>query len=440
MVAMLSIFITIGDVFIDSGFGTALIQKQNITELDTSSVFFFNLFLGFIFASLLFFSAPVIAEFYNQPVLTCLARALSLTFIINAFGMMQANLLVKTVDFRSIAKLSLISQCTSGLIGIAMAFKGYGVWSLITQQILGSFIRNISYWFYSPWRPSLSFSTVALRQLMRFSLSILAIGILNRTSESLYYMVIGKLFSATELGIFSRANSLSSMPPTSLATAVGRVTFPVYSKLQQDPVLLKSALKKTLTVVCFLIFPIMLGMAIVAEPLILFLLTEKWIATVPYLQLLSVVGMIFPLEWIRQQALQAVGRPDLSLKVEIIKKITLFISISVMWYFGIFGIIAGMIAVSFLSLFLNIRYTSLLTQYKTSEQLLDMMPYLLISIAMCFIVSITNHFLNDSRPFYRLLVNTLTGVLFYMGMAWTFRTPAIRTIARELNLLRLERS
>jgi len=435
LIAMLLIFITFGEIFVDSGFGTALIQKQKITEREICSVFYFNIFVGLIAAALLFFAAPVIAAFYNQPTLTPLTRLLSLIFIINSLGTIQSILLIKRVDFRSLAKLSTISNFISGIIGISLAVMGYGVWSLVIQQISAAVAKNFLYWFYSAWRPSLLFSINAIRQMLRFSLSILAIGILNRTSESIYYMVIGKLFSATDLGIFSRANQLQSFPSSALGMIVGRVTFPVFAKVQHDPPILKLGLRKTLTILAFLIFPIMVGIAAVAKPLILVLLTDKWAATIPYLKLLSVVGILFPLEWIRQQAIQAVGRPDLSLRVEIIKKLALFISIAVMWYWGIFGIIAGMIFSSLLSLSLNIRYIAIVTQYSTREQLRDMLPYFTISIIMGAIVFSISYLLDNYSPLYQLLIQSFTGFLFYVGIAWVFRTSAIMSIQQELRQL-----
>lgn len=435
LIAMLLIFITLGEIFVDSGFGTALIQKQKITEREICSVFYFNIFVGLIAAALLFFGSPLIAAFYNQPALTPLAQSLSLIFIINSLGMIQSNLLVKRVDFKSLAILNTIANIISGLSGIALAVMGYGIWSLVIQQISAAVVRNFLYWFYSTWRPSLLFSINAIRPMLKFSLSILAIGILNRTSESVYYMVIGKLFSATDLGIFSRANQLQSFPSSTLAMLVGRVTFPVFAKVQHDPLMLKLGLRKTLTILAFLIFPIMVGIAAVAKPLILVLLTDKWAETIPYLQLLSVVGILFPFEWIRQQAMQAVGRPDLSLRVEIIKKLALFISIAVMWYWGIFGIIAGMIFSSLLSLSLNIRYTAIVTQYSTREQLSDMLPYFTISIIMGAIVASIIYLSDNYSPLYQLLVPAFTGFLFYVGIAWLFRTSAIITIQQELRQL-----
>lgn len=253
-------------------------------------------------------------------------------------------------------------------------------------------------------------------------------GLLNRTTESIYYIIIGKLFSATELGFFSRALPLEALPSSVLATLVGRVTFPVFSKLQHDPNALKQGIRKTLVIVTFLICPTMIGIAAAARPIVVVLLTEKWAATIPYLRLLCVAGMLFPLEFIRQQAIQAVGRPGLSLRVEAIKKVILFVAIGTMWYWGVRGIIAGMIVASTFSLFLNIKCMATVTQYSVREQISDMVPYLVISFAMGVAVFGLGYLLRHHHPLYQLMVQVIAGFVFYAGSTWIFRVPACTAI------------
>jgi len=245
-------------------------------------------------------------------------------------------------------------------------------------------------------------------------------------------MLIGKIFSATDLGFFSRANQLQSFPSNTLATLVGRVTFPILSKMQHNPHMFKLGLRKTLILVAFLNFPIMIGIAAVAKPLIILILTDKWKETIPYLQLLSVAGALFPLEWIRQQAIQAVGRPDLSLRAEIFKKLALLISVAFMWYWGIIGIITGIIFASFLSLSLNIHYTALVSQYSKKEQLLDMFPYIIISITMGIILLFINEIIINYSYIYQLLIQIFAGFIFYVCATFFFRTSASIAIQQEL--------
>ena len=432
LISMLLIFITLGEIFVDSGFGVALIQKHNVTDLDICSVFYFNILIGFTAAILFFFTAPIIAAFYKQPLLTSMARCLSVIFIINSFGMIQINLLVKKIDFKSQAKLVTITNISSGFAGIAFAFMGYGVWSLVIQQISAAVIRNLLYWFYSDWRPRLLFSTRALQGMMKFGLSMLANGILNRTTESIYYTVIGKLFLASELGFFSRAMQLQSFPSATISMLVGRVTFPVLTKIQYEADIFKAGLRKTLTMLAFINFPLMIGMIAIAKPLIFVLLTDKWAASIPYLQLLSVVGLILPMEWIRQQAIQAVGHPNLTLRIEIYKKTVLLFSLAIMWYWGIYGIIIGMIIASILSLCLSIKYTAKLTQYSVKQQIDDMSPYFALSVLMGVVVFITGYFLIDADPLYQLGIQVFVGTIFYLGTARILRLSSLITIKEEI--------
>jgi len=435
VIAMVMVFVTIGQIFVDSGFGTALIQKQKITELEICSVFYFNVIIGFSAAVLIFFLAPTIAAFYGQPILTSLTRALSCIFIINSVGMIHNNLLVRNIDFKSQAKLITISNLGSGLVGIVLAMLGFGVWSLAIQQIMAALTKNCLLWLVSNWRPKLLFSIAALQYMFKFGLSVMAIGILNRTTESIYYMVIGKLFSANDLGLFSRAQQLQDVPSSALAGIAGRVGFPVLSKLQLDRVSFEIAIKKSLTLVSFLICPIMVGIASVANPLVVVLFTEKWLGMVPYLRILAFAGMIFPMEWLRQQGIQAAGRPDLSLRAELIKKLILLLSVSIMWHWGIFGITYGIILASFISLALNIKYIARLTSYTEKDQVLDILPYIGISLVMGGVVFSLEYILCWYRPFYQLLVQALVGSIFYVFVSRIFHLPAYVDFTEQLNSL-----
>ena len=304
------------------------------------------------------------------------------------------------------------------------------------MNVLAAVIRNGLYWFYGHWRPKLIFSIHALRRLLNYGLSVLGIGILNRTTESVYNMIIGRLFSAGELGFFSRAQQLQGFAPGILATVVGRVSFPVLSKVQDDQVVFKKALKKTLIIVSFVICPIMLFILAAAKPIVIVLLTEKWAATIPLLQLSCFIGLLFPMEWIRQQAMQALGRPDLSLRVEVIKKAILFISIAVAWRWGLFGIIAGMLIASTISLLLNMYYISTLIPFSIKEQILDLMPYLLIATSMGSLVFLAVHLLRSWASLFQLIIIIIMGFVLFSGPVMLFRTPAFTSLRQELRNLK----
>lgn len=386
LIAMLTIFIAIAQTFLDSGFGAALIQKREPSLADTSSIFYFNIIVGFLAAGALCLAAPWIASFYNQPILTPLTRALSLTFIIQSFGMIQSTILIKKIDFKSLTKVSLITGVISGIAGIILAFRGFGVWSLVVQQICAALFQTIALWFLSSWRPAMIFSFNSLREMFGFGSRLLLSGLLNQIFGNLYSLVIGRLFTATDLGFFSRASSLQQLPSHTLADMVGRVTFPVFSTIQDDPERLKKGFQKALTTMVSVQFPVMIGLAIVARPLVLVLLTEKWAGCIFYLQLLCLAGLLYPAHVINLNLLQALGRSDLFLRLEIIKKFLIVISIAITWQWGISAMIIGMIAISKISYLLNSYYTGTLIGYSIKKQLKDMGPYFIVATLMAVAV------------------------------------------------------
>ena len=295
LIAMLVVFLALAQTMVDSGFGQALIQKEDVTHSDQCSVFYFNVFVSCIAAGSLCLAAPWIAEFYAQPMLIPMTRVLSLTLIINSFGLVQTVLLTRVVDFKTQVKVSLIAAILSGSIGVAMAFNGFGVWSLVAQSLSSSLFRTILLWLFDSWRPSLLFSFGSLRDMFGFSSRLLASGLLATLVDNMYAIVIGKLFSAADLGFYSRAQDFQRITVRNMSATVGRVIFPIFSSVQSDKARLKRGVGKVLTTLAMVNFPLMIGLAVVAEPLVIVLLTEKWLPCVPYLQLLCVAGLLRPL-------------------------------------------------------------------------------------------------------------------------------------------------
>ncbi len=382
LIAMLTIFMAIGESFLDSGFGAALIQKRDITQTDLSSVFYFNILIGLSAAVLLSISAPLIASFYKQPDLISLTRAMSLIIMINSFRLIQYTIATRELNFKLITKVSILSNTISGIIGITMAYAGYGVWSLVAQQISRSLLVTLLLWILNSWRPSLIFSFSSLRNMFWFGSRMLASGLLNQIFINIYSLVIGRLFSASSLGFFTRAKTLSDLPTQSLATMVGRVTFPVFSSIQDDIPRVKSGMKKALTTLALITFPLMIGISVTARPLILTLFTDKWAEAIPYLRVLSLIGLLYPLHLINLNVLQALGRSDLFFRLEIIKKVLIIINIAVTWRWGIMAITYGIMITSLISYYLNSYYNKFIIQYSFTEQLFDLLPYLAISSLM----------------------------------------------------------
>jgi len=379
---MLLIFMGVAQCFIDSGFGAALIQQREATLTDTCSIFYFNIIVGLTTAGCLCLVAPWIAAFYNQPILTQLTRLLSVIIIINSFGMIQSTILVKQINFKTQTKISLIAGVLSGTIGITLAVAGFGVWSLAFQQVSSALFQTACLWFFSPWRPALIFSLGALRKMFGFGSRMLLSSVLNQLFENSYILVIGKLFSVADVGFFTRAKTLQELPSQTLSGMVGRVTFPVFSTIQDDPIRLKRGMKKTMSVLVLINFPVMLGLALVARPLVLLLLTEKWAQCIPYFQLLCLVGLLYPVHLINLTLLQALGHSNLFLQLEIIKKILIAITLSITWRWGISAIIYGMLLMSIISYYVNSYFTGVLIGYPIREQLCDIYPYLIIALLM----------------------------------------------------------
>jgi O-antigen/teichoic acid export membrane protein len=430
LIGMLLIFMAVAQTFLDSGFGAALIQKKEATQKDICSIFYFNILVGVAAAGLLCLVAPWIAAFYNQPILTSLTRGMSLVIIINSFGLIQSTILSKQIDFKTQTKVSLISSILSGVIGVTMAATGFGVWSLVVQQISSAFFRTVLLWLLNTWRPALIFSLKSLKEMFSFGSKLLASGLLNQIFENIYLLVIGRLFSATDLGLFTRAKTFGDLPSHTLSGMIGRVTFPVFSTIQDDPIRLKRGLKKALTTLVLVNFPMMIGLAVIARPLVLVLLTEKWAECIPYLQLLCIVGLLFPLHLMNLNVLQALGRSDLFLRLEIIKKILIVLNIAITWRWGISAMICGMIATSIISYYLNSYYNGVLIGYPIREQLRDLSSYLIMAVLMGAVVYAAG-LLPFPNHWSMLLVQIIIGFIVYVSLCRLFRLTAFMEICEE---------
>lgn len=427
LIAMLTIFIAVAQCFLDSGFGAALIQKPEITQTDNCTIFYFNIVVGVVAAGLLCLVAPWIAAFYNQPILTHLTRALSLTIVINSFGLIHNTILTKQINFKTQTKVSLIASITSGIIGVTMAVMGFGVWSLVVLQISSTSIRTALLWLLNTWRPVLIFSFNSLREMSGYGSRIQAANLLNQLFENIYLIIIGRLYSATDLGLFSRAQTLGELIPRTLSGMVGGVTFPVFSSIQDDPARLKRGMKKALTVLVLVNFPIMIGMAVLSRPLVLVLLTEKWVGCIQYLQLICLGGLLYPLHVINLNVITALGRSDLFLRLEIIKKALIVINIAVTWQYGVAAMIYGMMGFSLVCYYINSYYTGVLIGYPIREQLRDLVAYLVTAGLMGMAVYAVG-LLPFPNYWSTLLVQISAGIVIYIFLCRVFRLAAFMAI------------
>lgn len=374
LLAMLAVFMAVAQLLIDSGFGQALIQKRDTDQTDYCSVFYFCLGASIVCAVVLWVCAPAVASFYGQPELTLLTRFMSLSLVFSSLRLIQITSLTKSLDFRTQTMMSLTSTVTSGVAGIALACLGFGVWSLAIQYVLGDLISTLLAWIWHPWRPSAKFSVHSLRSMFAFGSKLLFSGFLNTAFGNLYPLLIGKLFPPAELGYYTRAQQLPQIPNDTLSIIVSRVTFPLFSAMQENKSMLQRSLRKALLALALVNFPMMVGLAVTARPLVLTLLTAKWEPCVPYLQWLCVAGALLPLQTLHLNVLLAQGRSDLFFSLEVIKKALLVIAILVTYRHGVMAMIIGQVALALVSYGLNSYYTVRLLRYSWREQLMDLMP------------------------------------------------------------------
>lgn len=438
LIAMLGLFLALAQSMIDSGFGSALIQKQNATRVDESSVFFLNLGFGIIAYGLLWIGAPAIAAFYREPVLIPLSRLMGVSFIINAFGLVQISLLQKSLNFKALAKRSLVAALVSGPVGVILAVKGYGVWSLVAQAIAGNLAQTVLLWFWSDWRPALRFSRKALAGMFGYGSKLFISGILNTVFDNLYPMVIGRLFTKTDLGFYSHALKLQRLPVTTASGVIGQVAFPAFSSIQDDRQRLTSGYRKAIRIACYLVFPLMLGLIAISKPLFIALFTEKWAESVPYFRILCLSGMLYPLHSLNLNALKAVGRSDLFLRLEVLKKGLTIIVVLVTYPYGLTAMVWGQVANSFVALFVNTYYTTHFIEYPLREQARDILPYLTLSIAMGVVVHGVG-LLISGWPVWQLLVQVPVGFGFYLVTSYLFRVSVLSEMTEHLTEYRASR-
>ncbi len=396
LVGMTTIFLAFSDSFIDSGFGQALVRKKDCTQTDYSTVFFFNFIIGIILYSILFLSAGFISRFFNEPKLESILQILGLGLVIKSFTLIHQIFLIKQIDFKLQTKITILASISSGIIGVYMAYNGYGVWSLVIKTLSGFVFTSIFLWYWNKWRPSFVFSWRSFREMFSFGSNLLMSNLLNKAYNNSFLLIIGKFFSATELGFYSRADQFKNLPSQNIMVVIQRVSYPALSSIQNDIPRLKSAYQKLIRSTMLITFTLMLGLAAIAKPLVLTLIGEKWLPSIVYLQLLCFVGIFFPLQAINQNMLKVQGLSGVVLKLEIIKKIIAIPVVIVGIFYGINTMIIGMIIHSIISYILDSYYSGKLIGYSIFQQIRDIFPSFLVSGCISSFVFLLGLFLKTS--------------------------------------------
>ena len=382
VLGMLAVFIAVSNTIVDSGFSNALIRKIDTKEIDYNTVFYFNLLLGVVLYIILFFCAPAISRFFHEPVLIPVTRVMGTVLIINAISIIQRTLLVKKVDFKTQTKISLIASIVSGVIGIGMALGGLGIWSLVGQQVSRQLLNTILLWLFNTWRPAREFSKQSFKELFGFGSKLLVSGLIDTIYKNIYYLVIGKFYSAQQLGQYTRAEQFDTVFSSNLTGVVQRVSYPVFSSIQDEADRLKQAYRKVIKTTMLVTFALMLGLAAIAKPLILCLIGIKWLPAVVFIQIICFSEMLYPLHALNLNMLQVKGRSDLFLKLEIIKKIIAILPISLGIFYGIEFMLWGSVFINFVAYFLNSYYSAQLINYSTWTQIKDIIPTFIVSFVV----------------------------------------------------------
>ena len=416
LVGMIAIFMAISQSLIDSGFSQALIRKQDRSEVDNSTVFYFNIAIGIVLYLILFFSAPLIADFYKEPKLIPITRAIGLNLVFNSLAVVQRALYTINLNFKTQAKATLIGVVTSGTVGIWMAYSGYGVWSIVTQQLTNVGLVSICLWIFSKWRPIIAFSKESFKSLFEFGSKLLVSGLIDTIYKNLYLIVIGKVFRASDLGYYTRAHQFTDFASSNLTGILQRVSYPVLCTIQDNDDRLADVYRRLLRVSTFIIFPLMMGLAAVATPMVITILTEKWVFAATLIVPLCFSQMWYPVHAINLNLLQVKGRSDLFLRLEIIKKIIGVIIICITIPMGLLAMCWGAVANSIIALIINTHYTGKLINLGFGKQMWDLLPILLLSVGMGIAVWLTISLLNLS-PILSLITGVGEGFIIYGSLA-----------------------
>lgn len=431
VVGMLDVFIAILSVFVDSGFINALTRKQDRTHTDICTVFFFNIGISILAYCILFLIAPLVASFYDIPVLCIILRILGLVIIIDSFAAVQMTLMIINLNFKIQTKISIISLIISGAIGIILAYNNYTYWALVIQSLLYGIISTSLYWYYSTWRPSLIFSKQSFKEMFSFGSKILVTSLINTTYGNLYSLVIGKVFSANILGNYSRANAYANFPSSNLTSILQRVTYPVLCKLQDDKTLLSDAYRKLIRTSAFIIFPLMTGLSALSHPFIIIILGAKWNLCAVMLQIICFALMWYPIHALNLNLLLVKGRSDLLLRTEIIKKIIGIIVLCISVPFGIIALCYSGILTSIICLIINTYYTGKLINVGFTRQMIDISITFIISITMWGLIIFINNFIENIL--LQMIAGIAIGFLFYLTVSYIFNKKELNNV---LSLIR----
>lgn len=431
IIAMIAIFITLGNIILDSGLSSSLIRNNNNDNIDYSTVFFTNVFFGVGIYILLYLVAPLIASFFNQEILVQVIRTYSLVFLFTSFSSVQMTILIKEMKFKKIAILNIPSVFIGLIIGVFMAVSGYGVWSIIIMYLTTQFVLSLGLWLSSDWKPSFIFSKDRFFYHFNYGYKLLLANFLSGTTTNLYNAVVGKFYSLNTAGSFERAFTLNNYPLMVLTQIIGKVSFPLLSKIQEDKEYLHEVFIKLVQFAFFVSAPIMIILSATAKPLILTLLGEKWSESIPIFQILCFGGIFYTLQALNVNTIKIYGRTDYILKGEVFLKVLMVILSGTALYFGFYLFLWSIVLNSFFTLLINMHYCSKVINTTIKQQLLSMLPMLLIAIITFGSIELSLYYLDTFggvSEVIRLFFSVSLGAIVYLLCSFIFRIAILSEI------------
>ena len=430
LIAILTIFINLSNTVIQSGFNMALVQRKNVDEVDYSSVFYLSFGLSGIIYILLFLSAPFIGSFYKEPQLVSLLRVLSILLFFGAFISIQTAIVSRRMEFKKLFLSSLGGLVISGISGVVLAYNGFGVWALVYQQIINQVILLIILYFTVKWRPRLVFSIKRVKLLFSFGWKILLSQLLYNLYNDTRTLLIGKVFSSQLLGFYNRGSQLPELIVGNINGSIQSVMLPAFARQQDNKLRLKTMMRRSIIMSSYIVFPLMSGLFVVAEPLVHVLLTDKWLPSVPFIRIFCVAFALIPIHTSNQQAINALGRSDISLKLNIIKRLVDFTVLGITVNMGIYAIAFGGIISGIIGSFINAYPNKKILNYGYIEQMKDIMPSLLSSLIMGLIVYSIQFI--EMCVWQTLIFQIIAGILLYYLISRIFRLESHEYLIQTL--------
>lgn len=429
-IALITIFVNLANVFVQAGFNTALIQKKHTDSLDFSTVFYLSLALSVVLYSILFYSAPAISQFFQVGNLVKVIRVISLTLIFGSINSIQNAVVAKKMIFKKLFISSLGAILISGSLGIIFALMGYGIWALVIQQLSNQIAITIILWWTVKWRPTLEFSFNRLRELFKYGWKILVSSLIDTLYANIRSLVIGKFYSPEKLGYYSRGDQFPAMIITNINGSIQSVMLPVMASEQDDTERVKTIVRKSIKISSYLVFPMMVGLAVVAKPLVIILLTDKWLPSVIFVQIACLTYSLWPIHTANLQAINALGRSDIFLKIEIIKKIIGLTILLITVKYGVLMIALGGLITGIIASFVNAYPNITLLKYSIREQISDIIPPLLLSVVMGCLIYILKFFIINN--YILLVVQILLGVFIYILLSKIFKVEVYYELRSNL--------